>query len=32
MEAFLLEFFIFLAAAAISVPIAKKLGLGSVLG
>ena len=32
MEAFLLQFFIFLAAAAISVPIAKKLGLGSVLG
>jgi len=31
-EAFLLQFFIFLAAAAISVPIAKKLGLGSVLG
>ncbi|MDO6445435.1 monovalent cation:proton antiporter-2 (CPA2) family protein [Colwellia sp. 1_MG-2023] len=32
MEAFLLQFFIFLAASAISVPIAKKLGLGSVLG
>ncbi|MFT2110805.1 monovalent cation:proton antiporter-2 (CPA2) family protein [Marinomonas sp. 2405UD68-3] len=32
MEAFLLQFFIFLAAASISVPIAKKLGLGSVLG
>ncbi|MDU0353533.1 monovalent cation:proton antiporter-2 (CPA2) family protein [Paraglaciecola aquimarina] len=32
MEAFLLQLFIFLAAAAISVPIAKKLGLGSVLG
>lgn len=32
MEVFLLQFFIFLAAAAISVPIAKKLGLGSVLG
>lgn len=32
MEAFLLQFFIFLASAAISVPIAKKLGLGSVLG
>ncbi|EAQ65834.1 probable gluthatione-regulated K+/H+ efflux antiporter [Marinomonas sp. MED121] len=32
MEAFLLQFFIFLTAAAISVPIAKKLGLGSVLG
>ena len=32
MEAFLLQFFIFLASAAIAVPIAKKLGLGSVLG
>lgn len=32
MEQFLLQLFIFLAAAAISVPIAKKLGLGSVLG
>lgn len=32
MEGFLLQLFIFLAAAAISVPIAKKLGLGSVLG
>ncbi|KTF16041.1 monovalent cation:proton antiporter-2 (CPA2) family protein [Pseudoalteromonas sp. H105] len=32
METFLLQFFIFLTAAAISVPIAKKLGLGSVLG
>ncbi|MBF7073537.1 cation:proton antiporter [Glaciecola sp. MH2013] len=32
MESFLLQFFIFLAAAAVSVPIAKKLGLGSVLG
>lgn len=32
MEAFLLQFFIFLAAAAIAVPVAKKLGLGSVLG
>ncbi len=32
MEAFLLQLFIFLAAAALSVPIAKKLGLGSVLG
>lgn len=32
MEQFLLQFFIFLTAAAISVPIAKKLGLGSVLG
>lgn len=32
MEFFLLQLFIFLAAAAIAVPIAKKLGLGSVLG
>jgi len=32
MEAFLLQLFIFLASAAIAVPIAKKLGLGSVLG
>ena len=32
MEQFLLQLFIFLAAAAIAVPIAKKLGLGSVLG
>lgn len=32
MEAFLLQFFIFLASACIAVPIAKKLGLGSVLG
>ncbi len=32
MEGFLLQVFIFLAAAAIAVPIAKKLGLGSVLG
>ena len=32
MEDFLLQLFIFLAAAAIAVPIAKKLGLGSVLG
>lgn len=32
MESFLLQLFIFLAAAAIAVPIAKKLGLGSVLG
>jgi CPA2 family monovalent cation:H+ antiporter-2/glutathione-regulated potassium-efflux system ancillary protein KefC len=32
METFLLQLFIFLAAAAIAVPIAKKLGLGSVLG
>ena len=32
MEAFLLQLFIYLAAAAISVPVAKKLGLGSVLG
>ncbi|MUH71266.1 monovalent cation:proton antiporter-2 (CPA2) family protein [Psychrosphaera haliotis] len=32
METFLLQFFIFLTAAAVSVPIAKKLGLGSVLG
>ena len=32
MENFLLQLFIFLAAAAIAVPIAKKLGLGSVLG
>ncbi|MDC7218772.1 MAG: monovalent cation:proton antiporter-2 (CPA2) family protein [Spirochaetales bacterium] len=32
MDNFLLQFFIFLAAAAIAVPIAKKLGLGSVLG
>jgi len=32
MELFLLQLFIFLAAAAIAVPIAKKLGLGSVLG
>ena len=32
MEHFLLQLFIFLAAAAIAVPIAKKIGLGSVLG
>lgn len=32
MEIFLLQLFIFLSAAAISVPIAKKLGLGAVLG
>ncbi len=32
MENFLFQLFIFLAAAAIAVPIAKKLGLGSVLG
>lgn len=32
MEQFLLQLFIFLAAAAIAVPIAKKIGLGSVLG
>ncbi|WP_461205650.1 monovalent cation:proton antiporter-2 (CPA2) family protein [Clostridium sp. DL1XJH146] len=32
MELFLLQLFIFLAASAIAVPIAKKLGLGSVLG
>jgi CPA2 family monovalent cation:H+ antiporter-2/glutathione-regulated potassium-efflux system ancillary protein KefC len=32
MEHFLLQLFIFLAAAAIAVPAAKKLGLGSVLG
>lgn len=32
MDAFLLQFFIFLTSAVISVPIAKKLGLGSVLG
>lgn len=32
MESFLLQLFIFLAAAAIAVPLAKKLGLGSVLG
>lgn len=32
MEQFLLQLFIFLTAAAIAVPIAKKLGLGSVLG
>ena len=32
MEQFLLQLFIFLAAAAIAVPVAKKLGLGSVLG
>lgn len=32
MENFLLQLFIFFAAAAIAVPIAKKLGLGSVLG
>lgn len=32
MESFLLQLFIFLTAAAIAVPIAKKLGLGSVLG
>ena len=32
MEHFLLQFFIFLASAAIAVPVAKKLGLGSVLG
>ncbi len=32
MEAFLLKLFIFLVAASITVPLAKKLGLGSVLG
>ncbi|MFC4993771.1 monovalent cation:proton antiporter-2 (CPA2) family protein [Rubritalea tangerina] len=32
MESFLLQLFIFLASAAIAVPVAKKLGLGSVLG
>ena len=32
MEHFLLQLFIFLAAAVIAVPLAKKLGLGSVLG
>lgn len=32
MESFLLQLFIFLAAAAIAVPLAKKCGLGSVLG
>ena len=32
MELFLLQLFIFLAAAAVAVPIAKKFGLGSVLG
>jgi len=32
MEVFLLQLFIFLASAAIAVPIARKLGLGSVLG
>ncbi|MEM9417640.1 MAG: monovalent cation:proton antiporter-2 (CPA2) family protein [Planctomycetota bacterium] len=32
MESMLLELFVFLAAAAIAVPIAKKFGLGSVLG
>ncbi len=32
MEQFLLQLFIFLAAAAIAVPIAKRFGLGSVLG
>ena len=32
MEHFLLQLFIFLAAAAIAVPLAKKAGLGSVLG
>lgn len=32
MEQFLIQLFIFLTAAAIAVPIAKKLGLGSVLG
>lgn len=32
MEHFLIQLFIFLAAAAIAVPVAKKLGLGSVLG
>lgn len=32
MEHFLLQLFIFLAAAAIAVPVAKKCGLGSVLG
>lgn len=32
MEHFLLQLFIFLAAAAIAVPLAKKVGLGSVLG
>ncbi|THB80214.1 MAG: potassium transporter [Desulfobacteraceae bacterium] len=32
MEHFLLQLFIFLAASAIAVPVAKKLGLGSVLG
>mgnify|MGYP001828229332 CR=1 FL=1 len=32
METFLLQLFIFLTAAAIAVPVAKKLGLGSALG
>ena len=32
MELFLLQLFIFLSAAAIAIPLAKKLGLGSVLG
>ena len=32
MEVFLLQLFIFLGAAALAVPVAKKLGLGSVLG
>lgn len=32
MEYFLLQLFIFLAASAIAIPVAKKLGLGSVLG
>ncbi len=32
MDGFLLQLFIFLAAAGVAVPIAKKLGLGSVLG
>ena len=32
MEQFLLQLFIFLTSAAIAVPLAKKLGLGSVLG
>lgn len=32
MELFLLQLFIFLAAAAVAVPLAKKFGLGSVLG
>ena len=32
MENFLIQFFIFLAAAVVAVPLSKKLGLGSVIG